>query len=424
MSSVATAAAGAPAAVTEEDELCMVMSTELPPLDFRPRSHHLLYKRDEHFDSRLNAFFRCEEYLQATYDATLRRLHHGLVDLLVEDYARVINANAIEMSTSLSQSSVDMGISISCVTSTLSDVDRSAVVDDVIVQFETRVTSVLAIAETSCQRCASAHDFFVQLTESVRHRLARRATEEQRYRGAKAKIIMKASNDFSSLIHDAPIESLFDLLSLDTTGTENSNSSNSGSHTSGSSSSGATKGCLVVVLRNAERLHLSVFGSILDIMYSILLPVVNLHLVLVCSASCPLPLRLDKFPRSLLRLTLRHTANPLEFYDVFMGNNYTTEPTNTSLLPTPFLSLSLFNSTTFLPLIQCTNISTVLPLTNPTNHPLHILSEHSNEPFIHPILLGKVFAGSELPVVFPASVINWLHEKFWRSNSCVKGILS
>ena len=357
MSSVAAAAAGAPAAaVTEEDELCMVMSTELPPLDFRPRSHHLLYKRDEHFDSRLNAFFRCEEYLQATYDATLRRLHHGLVDLLVEDYARVINANAIEMSTSLSQSSVDMGISISCVTSTLSDVDRSAVVDDVIVQFETRVTSVLAIAETSCQRCASAHDFFVQLTESVRHRLARRATEEQRYRGAKAKMIMKASNDFSSLIHDAPIESLFDLLSLDTTGAENSNSSNSSSHTNGSSnssssssSSGATKGCLVVVLRNAERLHLSVFGSILDIMYSILLPVVNLHLILVCSASCPLPLRLDKFPRSLLRLTLRHTANPLEFYDEFMGNNYTTEPTNTFLRPSPFLSF--FQSTSFLPLI-------------------------------------------------------------------------
>jgi len=264
------------------------------------------------------------------------------VDLLVEDYARVINASAIEISTSFIQSSVDMGISISCVTSTLSDVDRSAVVDDVIVQFESRVTSVLAIAETSCQRCASAHDFFVQMTESVRQRLARRATEEQRYRGAKAKMIMKASNEFSSLIHDAPIQSLFDLLSLDTAGAENSNR-NSNSHTSGrsssssssSSSSGTPKGCLVVVLRNAERLHLSVFGSILDTMYSTLLPVVNLHLILVCSASCPLPLRLDKFPRSLLRLTLRHTANPLEFYDEFMG-------TKTFLKPFIFSIFSIY----------------------------------------------------------------------------------
>ena len=337
-SAVTILAGGAPA--TEEDELCTVISTELPPLDFRPRSHHLLYKRDEHFDSRLNAFFRCNEYLEATYDSTLRRLHHGLVDLLVEDYARVVNAGAFEIATSLSQSSVDMGISISCVTSTLSDVDRSAVIDDIIVQFESRVTSAVSIAETSCQRCASAHDFFVQLTESVRQRLARRATEEQRYRGAKAKMIMKASNEFSSLIHDAPIQSLFDLLSLDTAGAENSNSGNSNKRSK--RSSGSNKGCLVLVLRNAERLHLSVFGSILDTMYSTLLPVVNLHLILFCSASCPLPLRLDKFPRSLLRLSLRHTANPLEFYDEFMGNKYTTETINTPSQPTntPTLTLS------------------------------------------------------------------------------------
>ena len=317
MSSAATASL--PAA-TEEDEQCMVISTELPPLDFRPRSHHKLYKKDEHFDSRLNAFYRCDEYLQATYDAILRRLHHGLVDLLVEDYARVINADAFEMATSLTQSSEDVGISISCVTSTLSDVDRSAVVNDIIVQYESRVTSAVAIAETSCQRCASAHDFFVQLTESVRQRLARRATEEQRYRGAKAKMIMKASNEFTSLIHDAPIQSLFDLLSLDMGGAENSNGSNTGnSNKTSNGSAGGSKGCLVLVLRNAERLHLSVFGSIIDTIYSTLLPVVNLHIILFCSASCPLPLRLDKFPRSLLRLTLRHTANPLEFYDEFMG---------------------------------------------------------------------------------------------------------
>ena len=182
------------------------------------------------------------------------------------------------------------------------------------------MTSAVAIAETSCQRCASAHDFFVQLTESVRQRLARRATEEQRYRGAKAKMIMKASNEFTSLIHDAPIQSLFDLLSLDMGGAENSNGSNTGnSNKTSNGSAGGSKGCLVLVLRNAERLHLSVFGSIIDTIYSTLLPVVNLHIILFCSASCPLPLRLDKFPRSLLRLTLRHTANPLEFYDEFMG---------------------------------------------------------------------------------------------------------
>jgi hypothetical protein len=37
--------------------------------------------------------------------------------------------------------------------------------------------------------------------------------------------------------------------------------------------------------------------------------------------------------------------------------------------------------------------------------------------------MGKVFATSPLPMAFPVPVVNWLHEKFWRSNNCVQSTM-
>jgi hypothetical protein len=294
-----------------EKVLLWDLSTELPLKNFRPETQHLLYKADEQFDNRLGAYNKCNRYLQQVYESTCEGLHLKLNDLISDDYLRAM-------------SSKTESIYVSCVTSSLSDVDRNTVIDDLIDSVDARLS--ISIADGTCVKCPSAHDFYVHITESYRQKLLREANQEK-FRGAKGRTVVKNSNSLSHLIQEAPLLALSEILSE-----------------AGSSST------MMIVLRHAERLHVHVFGEIIEMMKRSDL---KAHFVLFCASQCPLPLRLDKSSSSLLSVTLRATCSPLEFYDEFMG---------------------------------------------------------------------KVLGGCELPVTFPPKIINWLHEKFWRSNNCVHSV--
>ena len=287
------------------------LSTEAPLKNFRPETQHLLYTADEHFDNRLGAYNKCNKYLQRVYENTCQELHAPLINLISDDYLRAM-------------SSKTDSIYVSCVSSSLSDVDRNSVVDDMIENIDLRLS--ITIADVTCLKCPSAHDFYVHVAESYRQKLFRIASEEK-FRGAKNKAFVKNSNTLSHLIQEAPLLALTEILA-----------------DSGSSST------IMIILRHVERLHVHVFGEILELTKKSKLKV---HFVAFCAAQCPLPLRLSKSAGSLLCVTLRTTSSPLEFYDEFMGN---------------------------------------------------------------------VLGGCELPVTFPPKVINWLHEKFWRSNNCVHSV--
>lgn len=296
----------------EVEKTCLWdLSTEVPSKSFRPESQHLQYMDDEQFDNRLGAYNKCDKYLQNIYESTCLDLHQKLFDTISDDYLRAMSSRTDS-------------IYVSCVTSSLSDVDRNTVIDDMMDTLDDRLS--ISIADVTCLKCPSAHDFFVHVAENYRQKVARQA-HEVRFRGAKNKAVVKSSNSLSQLIQEAPLLALSEILS--------------------ESESSST---IMIILRHVERLHVHVFGEIVQMIKQ---SDIKAHFVIFCAAQCPLPLRLDKSSSYLLSVTLRTTCTPSEFYDIFMGN---------------------------------------------------------------------VLGGCELPVTFPPKIINWLHEKFWRSNNCVHSV--
>jgi tRNA U38,U39,U40 pseudouridine synthase TruA len=87
-----------------------------PMKNYRHSDQNLLFSIDEHFDSRLSAAAKCYRYLRSTYDATSLRLHIELTELISEDYLRALWSKSET-------------VSVSSVTSSLSDIDRNHVID-------------------------------------------------------------------------------------------------------------------------------------------------------------------------------------------------------------------------------------------------------------------------------------------------------
>lgn len=60
-----------------------------------------------------------------------------------------------------------------------------------------------------------------------------------------------------------------------------------------------------------------------------------------------------------------------------------------------------------------------IPLEKATRILMDISLHKTVGPFeIYDDMMGRILAARELPISFPASVIAWIHESFWRSNNC------
>jgi hypothetical protein len=58
-----------------DKEWCRTISKRVAPLDYRPMTHHTLFKLDRYFDYRYNALKCCEKVVDATLDYIFW-LHH------------------------------------------------------------------------------------------------------------------------------------------------------------------------------------------------------------------------------------------------------------------------------------------------------------------------------------------------------------
>jgi len=63
-----------------------VLSTKAKFIDYRPLAHHKLYLHDHHFDSRFNAFLRCEAKIKTICGREIRSSHNiNNIDALFGD---------------------------------------------------------------------------------------------------------------------------------------------------------------------------------------------------------------------------------------------------------------------------------------------------------------------------------------------------
>lgn len=282
--------------------------------EWRPCDQHTLFKEDEHFDTRLKGLAKCKNYINDAYINTSKKLNTQLTNQLADDYLKAMDSRT-------------HNIKVSAVITSLSNPDRNVFIDDTISELESRLG--VLIAATEFDTYASAHDFYVKVTESYKLKISRGSTKVGRL-NTNSKTHLRNTRKNSVLIQDAPLIALKYIIS------ENSISSALNS--------------IMIVVRHVERLHNHVFGEILEMIHN---KPIKMHLVIFCSSQRSLPVVLEKSPRGLLCLSIRKTCDPLDFYDQFMG---------------------------------------------------------------------FVLGGCELPVSFPARIINWIHEKFWRSNNCVRSV--
>ena len=260
-----------------EEPVVIDLSTKAPQKNFRPETQHLQYTSDEHFDTRICAYNKCDDHLTSAYRITCANLHVTLRSLIREDYIR-------------SASSEIETVYVSCVSSALSDVDRKAVVDDLIRYLDTKL--MIPIADISCLKCPSAHNLFCNVAESYHQRVNKKVVKE-RGRQTKGRSQVKNSDNMYQLIKEAPLLALSEMLA------ESEKSET-----------------LMIILRHSERLQMHVFGEMIEMLEQ---SDISAHIVLFNSSQCSLPLRLDKGPRSSLSITLRYTCTPAVFYDDFMA---------------------------------------------------------------------------------------------------------
>ena len=265
------------------DEICHEITSELPSVDFRPRAHHLLFKRDDQFDSRLNAFNKCNDFLKKTYEITLKQLSSKLIDKLINAFLSAVDAIEYEHS-----------VPFNLISSSLSDYDNNEVIFLTVTQLEDKLN--VLVAETDCHNCSSAHELFVNIVDNLRQNLAKRVVR-QRYRGAKDKLAAK-HNEVLDLIKYAPLTALNSLL-------------HQYKHLNYNTKS------IVFVLKHAEKVPLTIFADVIESLHEI--TDLNIHLFVFCSSLCSLPLLLDKAPRSLIAVTISSTVLPFDIFDKFMG---------------------------------------------------------------------------------------------------------
>ena len=312
--------------------LCKVISSKGNHIDYRPRAHHKLFLKDRHYDYLFNAYLRCETYIHDVYDRIICDHHKYLIDNIIKDYYHNIslynNTNTTtNTTTNNNTNNTNNIISISCISTSLSDLDRDYLIDKMIIQLEKKL--LISIADNPCTSLDSSRDILIEIGCQYYYKQTRLIETEKRRATSKTQGILKLKpNDFLINIKDKPLESLQELIDI----RKCNNNDNK---------------ILVILLRHCERIDPEIFGDFIKCLSSY--NGMRCHVIIFHSSICPNPIPLQKSSRILMDLSLHKTVDPFEIYDDMMG---------------------------------------------------------------------RVLATRQLPISFPAPVIAWIHESFWRSNSC------
>jgi hypothetical protein len=278
-----------------EQQIFQELSTEAQNVNYRNPQFQKQFNANNMFEATKSANAKLNCKLEELYIATSDKLHLQLTDLIALDFKRARTnydyKSSKEFSTADSKSK---NVHISCITSMLSDIDSNVVIDRMILELEKCVETgafegfiverkkhskeiriieedwvlveeekgaSIDLIDVSCLQCLSAHNFYRQVALSLRDKIDSEVREGQR---SSASSNTKNNNAFATLIKDAPLMAIAELLS------ERENGST-----------------IMIVLRHAERLNLHVFGELIELMHRSSL---KAHFVIFCSSQCSLPL--------------------------------------------------------------------------------------------------------------------------------------
>jgi hypothetical protein len=262
--------------VPVEQQILGELSTETPNVQYRNPQFHKQWQANNLFEASINAYTKLNYKLREIYMATSHRLNSQLVDLIALDFKRASADYDYKSSKDFSTAdSKSKNIHISCITSMLSDSDHNIVIDGMIVElekgikigtFEGRIVEKekavsIDLIDASCLQCLSAHTFYRQVAESLRAKIDSEMKEGVRVCSTSN---MKDNNALKTLIKDAPLMAIAELLSEREKCTT-----------------------IMIVLRHTERLNIHVFGELIEMMHRSSL---KAHFVLFCSSQCALPL--------------------------------------------------------------------------------------------------------------------------------------
>ena len=255
-----------------------VLNRAKDPINYRPSTHHLLFKKDEQFDYRYNAYLRCCSYFTTLYEATIRGCHTHLMEAVVDWHLNNVPLKPISPK-----------IPCLLIKSHLSIVDTTALVTEYFYQTDTQIYSDASITvhfQSSIYETNCVFDSIIQITELIK--IIQRSRE-------KSSIRRTTSSSFTSINSsdsDNPLKDL-KLFLKEISITQ-----------------------LIIVISDIDSMNLILFqemiiafGSFVDI---------QIQFVLFSSSYCSLPFRLSNQALAILSVNQYESNTPWIIYDSYI----------------------------------------------------------------------------------------------------------
>jgi len=262
---------------------CTVISKKEKAVEWRPHAHHVLHLKDAHFDSRFNAFLKCEMHLKELYESVIRFHHEELIEKLFNEVHQFMSKSVGEQTAA---------VSMTCVTSSLSNPDLEGVVDFITDSLNSRTESL--VLNVRCNNVTSAHDLLCEVTDTFRVLTEQKVKSEKRVASINT-AVSKVGGSLGRMVSEMPSQALLDL----------------------SHGGDAAKRSLLLVMVNVEKVDDEVFSDFIEMVHGI--AGLSVQIFTINASLCPLPLRLSKSAQLLVNASVTGTATTWDIYDDFIG---------------------------------------------------------------------------------------------------------
>jgi hypothetical protein len=281
--------------MSSSSPLVTTLSVKEKAIDWRPHAHHTLYRSDSHFDSRFNAYLRCEMHLMQLYENVVCSHHENLVEKLTKSVNAAATSTNSSSSNSLNSNNSNL-LHLDCVSSSLSNPDLIIVIAMLKEHLD---ASNAVIVDSLCNNIDSAYDILCEIVENLRVLTDESKRAEKRSAAVNSTTFSKPKSWAACTMKDMPSRAIVDTLAF-------------------FEESRGKKG-LVLIMRNVERIDSEVFSNLLELIHGLIDQQVHVHIITFNSSMCALPLSLCKSAQHLVETSISGTITPWEIYDDFIG---------------------------------------------------------------------------------------------------------
>jgi hypothetical protein len=269
--------------------LCEVSSDRGKAIEWRPQAQHALHLRDGHFDSRFNAYLRCERSLHNLYKSVIEGHHEELLEKLINEIKHTLPVSQPADNTSSRKTP------LTCITSALSKPDMEVLVDFLIDCLNFR--SDYVVLSLACHNTDSALDLLCEVANSLRIATNEIACTDRRAASLGIAMASKLKSEPIREIYEMPSHAILDMLAA--------------------CEAVSSQRGLLLLLQNAEGIDSEVFSDFIEIVHN--MEGLHVHIITLTSAICPLPLRLTKSAQCVVEVSVFNTKTNWEIYDDFIG---------------------------------------------------------------------------------------------------------